>query len=111
MTTKKITNIWGEEVDDLRHPDTKQTHFNYNQKKFHYFSDYKIALGEEAQNHPKLIELLAAQDPNEFEIILAQIAAYCEVILNDTYTAGDLDILCNTLTRKLITKRVGIVFS
>lgn len=108
MARKKITNIWGEEIDDLSQPDTRQTHFNYDPSKFQYFSENKIALGREATLHPKLMEILKQNDINEFEIILAQVAAYCEVILDDTYMPHELDHLCGVLVNKLITKRSGI---
>ena len=89
----------------------KQTHFNYNPKHFQMFGENKIALGREVAKHPKLLEFLANHPMDEFEVRLAEIAAYCEVALNDAYTEADLENLCGILEKKLVTKRVGIIFS
>lgn len=74
-----------------------------------FFSDSRIALNHEIVEHPELCVLLANHPAQEFEIRLAEIAAYCEVVLDDWYTPKDLDKLCDILWNKLREKRGGIV--
>ena len=75
----------------------------------HYFSDSRIALARELRNHPELCKLLANHASDEFEIKLAEIATYCEVILDGDYSPADLDGLCDLLIRKLKQKLSGII--
>ena len=56
------------------------------------FPEEWIALNKELQNHPVLIELIQKHLQSEFEVILAEIATYCEVILDGVYTREDI---CN----------------
>ena len=74
-----------------------------------FFSDSRIALNREVIEHPTLCELLSKHPPQEFEIRLAEIAAYCDVVLDDWYTPADLDKLCDILWNKLREKRGGII--
>ena len=108
---KKPTNIWGDEIEDPRFKHSNKTHFNYNPKHFNFFGENKIALSREAIQHPQLMDILAKYTPDEFELQLAEIAAYCEIVLDDIYVASDLEHLCGILTKRLITKRVGIIFA
>lgn len=55
--------------------------------------------------HPKL-EFISSYGSDEIDIKLAQIAAYCEVMLDGDYTLGDRIKLCLGLRDKLILKRV-----
>lgn len=75
-----------------------------------YFSEAKLALNQEVQNHPDLMQLLAKHGNGEFEIKLAEIAAYCEVILDGYYIDADLDEICRRLTDKLYKARVISVY-
>lgn len=75
----------------------------------HYFSESRIALAREVHNHPELLKLLANHPAAEFEIKLAEIATYCDVILDGDYTPADLDGLCDLLIRKLKQKLSGII--
>lgn len=77
--------------------------------KLDYFSPERIALARELRNHPELCKLLANHASDEFEIKLAEIATYCEVILDGQYTQHDLDGLCDLLVRKLKQKLSGII--
>lgn len=74
-----------------------------------YFSPARIALQRELKNHPELCNLLANHASDEFEIKLAEIATYCEVILDGDYSPADLDGLCDLLVRKLKQKLSGII--
>lgn len=74
-----------------------------------YFSDSRIALQQELQYHEELWPLIAKYPPQEFEMRIAEIAAYCEVILDGYYTVEDLDRLCEVLVKKLYEKRTGVL--
>lgn len=74
-----------------------------------YFSEERIALQNEILKHPELIELLQKHPVGEFEIRLAEVASYCEVILDGNYTDTDIDRLCKILTWKLIEMRTNLV--
>lgn len=77
-------------------------------KHFQMFSQHRIDLHLEVKKHPALLELLNNHPQEEFEVLLAEIASYCEVILDGTYTSLDLDGLCKVLYDKLVFKRVGL---
>jgi hypothetical protein len=72
-----------------------------------YFPREFLELQLEIENHPKLIELLGKHAPNEFEIRMAEICSYCEVILDGDYTEGDFTKLAKICTQKLWNKRVS----
>ena len=73
------------------------------------FPEEWIALNKELQNHPVLIELIQKHLQSEFEVILAEIATYCEVILDGVYTREDICNICNICTERLIKKRGAIM--
>lgn len=76
------------------------------------FSNHKIDLGREVKNHPELLEILAKYPGDElFELLLAEVATYCGIILDGEYTSLDIDNICKLLVEKLVSKRTGIVFS
>lgn len=79
-------------------------------KSLQFFGDNKIALSREIHNHPELLELLSDHHPDDWEVKLAHIAVYCEVILDGDYLENQIEQLCGILTEKLITKRTGFVF-
>lgn len=74
-----------------------------------FFPESYIALQRELNNHPELCARLTNHPPQEFELRLAEIASYCEVILDGSYTPDDLDKLCDILYRKLKAKDSGII--
>lgn len=75
-----------------------------------YFPDSYINLQKEIPNHPDLVKLLENQ-PNElFEVRLAEVAAYCGVILDGYYIPKQLEELCEILESHLILKRKGVAF-
>lgn len=73
-----------------------------------FFDERRIELNKEIQNHPELCDILASQDDREFELLLVQVATYCDVVLDGDYMPQELDRLCGILTDKLRAKRAGI---
>lgn len=74
-----------------------------------FFPESRIALSREVAEHPPLLELLQKHPQAEFEIILAEIASYCEIVLDGTYSQEDLDKLCDILFKRLRAKRSSIL--
>lgn len=75
------------------------------------FSDDMIALSQEVGYHPHLVQRLHKHAGADFEIKLAEIAAYCEVALDGFYTQDDINKLCELLYNKLRASRAAIVLS
>lgn len=73
------------------------------------FPEARIALAREAAKHPELVELLSTYDPNDFEMQVAEIAAYCNVVVHGDYMNFEIDTLCEKLFNILRGKRAGIV--
>ena len=66
------------------------------------FSDDKLALLQELRSHPKLhAELLAYDQRTEWPEMLGHIAAYVGIVMDDAYTAEDLERLHGILYHKL----------
>lgn len=80
-----------------------------NNVKLEYFPESRIALAREVTNHPDLMNLISKHKQEDFEIILAEIAAYCEIVLDATYTQEDINKLCDILWKKLRDKRTPII--
>ena len=74
-----------------------------------YFSDSMLALAQEVGNHPHLVQRLKNHPAAEFEIKLAEIAAYCEIALDGYYTPVDIDKLCEILYNKLRSSRSALI--
>lgn len=55
--------------------------------------------------HPGLAEILATVGPEDLDMKLAQIAAYCGVGLDGIYTLDDRRLLCIVLRRELFKRR------
>lgn len=68
-----------------------------------------IQLNRELIHHPVLMNLLANHERNdkinEWEVKLAEIAVYCEVLLDGEYNEEELVKLCGILYKKLIERR------
>jgi len=75
------------------------------------FHENRIALQVEIKKHPELMERLANHQQDEFEICLAEIASYCDVLLHGDYLPSDLDGLCGVLVKKLMEKRTPLILS
>jgi len=78
---------------------------NYSNGKYRieFFPDGFIALNKELATglHPKLEELLSKHPVDEVDIKLAEIALYCSVALDATYTLAERDKLCFILAGRL----------
>ena len=72
---------------------------------FYYFPESVIELQKELLNHPTLMERLGKHDMQEVEIKIAEIAAYCDVVLDGDYTNEMLETLCGILVQRLKNKR------
>ena len=81
----------------------KQESWSNGKIKFELFPEGFIALNKELATglHPKLEELLSQQPVNEVDIRLAQIASYCQVVLDGSYTLAERDKLCFILAGRL----------
>ena len=55
--------------------------------------------------HPKLERILEQHGPEDIDMKLAQIAAYCSVGLDDVYTLDERRELCDLLRERLIPMR------
>lgn len=69
------------------------------------FPDSFIALNLEITHHPKLQLLLGNHPMGEWEIKLAEIALYCDVIVDGTYLPEELEKLATILRDRLILMR------
>lgn len=73
------------------------------------FPPERVELNIEITHHPELIiemQRVAAQSgTNDFAIMLGVVAAYCEVVVDGTYTQQEIDKLCTILTNRLREKR------
>lgn len=68
-----------------------------------------IALNEETAKHPKLGELLSQQPNRDVYILLCEVAAYCGVVLEGTYTRDDVLKICDKLTTQLQSMRTIVI--
>lgn len=68
-----------------------------------YFPEGFITLQRELATglHPKLIKLLQNHPQGEIDTIIAEIATYCQVVLNGTYTLEERANLCAVLAGRL----------
>lgn len=73
------------------------------------FDQEFIDLNGELHKHPELCAHLANHSTAELEIRLAEIASYCQVILDGEYDGRDLKKLAGILYKKLLEKRTGVL--
>jgi len=69
--------------------------------KLEFFPESLTALRVEIDNHPALLQILAAQEDKDVYIQLSEIAAYCGIILDGEYTRDDLIRLADKLVWEL----------
>lgn len=74
-----------------------------------YFPEPLNALRQEIDNHPELLAILACQADKDVYIQIAEIAAYCNVVLDGYYTRDDFIKLCDIMVGILKAKRVSII--
>ena len=75
---------------------------------FVMFDEEIVELNIETAKHPALVERMQNQENKDPYVLLAEIAAYCGVILDDTYTHDDIKSLCVMLKEELYKRRTGI---
>lgn len=73
------------------------------------FDPSRIALQEELRFHPELCELIAKHPASEFELRIAEIAAYCDILLDGYYTPDELSKLCGIMAAKLYERRTQLI--
>lgn len=64
-----------------------------NKLKLEYFSEARVNLMRECNNHPLLVEFLMENPEAPWEEMLGEIAAYCGIILDGTYLPFELEAL------------------
>ena len=74
-----------------------------------YFPDEMLALQVEISYHPKLQGLLICHSSADFVSRIAEIATYCEVLLDGYYDEEEIKNICTILRRKLQEKRISIM--
>ena len=74
-----------------------------------YFEQELIDLRREIANHPDLMTILAVQTDTDIYVHIAEIAAYCQMVLDGTYSREDVLKLCVIMTKRLINRRTIIV--
>lgn len=81
----------------------KQETWSNGKFKFEMFPEGYIALNRELATglHPKLEKLLANHPADETDVKLSEIALYCGVVLDATYTLAERDKLCFILAGRL----------
>lgn len=72
-----------------------------------YFPQAYIELQRELNTglHKDIVDIISRYPADEIDIKLAQIASYCEVLLDGDYTLADRIKLCEILVEKLKQKR------
>lgn len=73
------------------------------------FPEEFIDLNRELEYHPVLTDLMGNIPANEFELRIANVAAYCEIIVDGSYGPDDLINLAKICLQKLQDKRKKIV--
>ncbi len=74
-----------------------------------YFETELIELRKEIEHHPDLMTILAAQSDPDIYVHIAEIAAYCNVLLDGTYSREDILQICDVCRQRLKEKREIIV--
>ena len=74
-----------------------------------YFPEELIALRQEIDHHPDLLTILAGQADKDVYVQIAEIAAYCGIVLDGMYTRDDIIGLCDKCIKALQAKRISII--
>lgn len=83
-----------------------------NHPKILIFPEPFIQLFREAEHHPKLVQYLSKYPPgleSRLEEKIAEISAYCGIILDGVYTQPELEKLADILYNKLKRKRTLVI--
>jgi small ligand-binding sensory domain FIST len=73
------------------------------------FPDSIIALNKEVRNHPNLRLRLSKYSESQLTEKLAEIATYCNVLVEGYFSDDALDDLCNLLIDKLRSKSTILI--
>jgi len=74
-----------------------------------YFDRRRLALQQELQFHPDVVEKLQRYRADNFELILSEICSVFGIVLDGDYLPEDLNCVCEILTKKLYERRSGIL--
>ena len=74
-----------------------------------YFEHQLLALQKEIQYHPDLQLILNKQEDKDIYILIAEISAFCGIVMDGDYTKDDMLKVCAICTQKLYERRVGIL--
>lgn len=73
-----------------------------------YFSNERVAMLLEVNNHPVLVDLLHnLEADHDWADVIAEISAYCNVGMDGMYSNEDLELLYPQLTKRMIDTRLG----
>jgi hypothetical protein len=67
--------------------------------------DELIRLQQEIPHHPRLVERLQKHGVTDWEVRIAEVALYCEVIVDGDYLPEHIQKLCGILEKKLMERR------
>lgn len=70
-----------------------------------YYPEEYIELQKELRFHPVLLDRLQKFDQKDVELVIAEIAAYCEILLDGIYVEADIVRLAGLMIPKLKAKR------
>lgn len=75
----------------------------------HLFPRQFRELQAEIRHHPDLVSRL--RTVNDFAVWMAEVATYCEVLLDAHYGLDEIANLCEILTKRLYSKRTSLVIT
>lgn len=71
-----------------------------------YFPQQVIDLQQELQYHPELLAILAVQTNPDPMVRIAEIAAYCKIVLDGYYDESAVLQICEDCTKFLRNRRI-----
>jgi len=84
---------------------------NQSKVKLVYLSERRVRLVQECTKHPVLLDQLSQLAKVDGELdwadALAEIAAYCNVVMDGLYSEDDLEVLYPQLTKRMVDTRLG----
>lgn len=77
--------------------------------KLEFFPEELNQLRVEINHHPQLLTILHAQHDKDVYIQICEIAAYCNILVDGTFTHADIVELCDMCRKKLQSMRTILV--
>ena len=74
-----------------------------------FFPEPLNQLRQKIDHNPDLLVLLSVQQDKDVYIQISEIAAYCDIVLDGTYTREDIVELCELCVKRLQAKRMIMV--